>query len=62
MARRDADKYAGARRKAAVEKAEEGDTSVYTVTVDTEHIVEFYQAYMASYLSLLSDFGVDRAA
>ena len=44
--------------KAAVEKAEEGDTSVYTVTVDTEHIVEFYQAYMASYLSLLSDFGV----
>lgn len=44
--------------KAAVEKTEEGDTSVYTVTVDTEHIVEFYQAYMASYLSLLSDFGV----
>lgn len=44
--------------KAAVEKTEEGDTSVYTVTVDTEHLVEFYQAYMSSYLSLLSDFGV----
>lgn len=44
--------------KAAVEKTEEGDTSVYTVTVGTEHIAEFYQAYMNAYLSVLSDIGM----
>lgn len=44
--------------KAAVEKTEEGDASVYTVTVGTEHIAEFYQAYMNAYLSVLSDIGM----